>query len=98
LPNTNAAAARVLDRLGIEVTGAPAVRCCGAIDYHLDARTAGLTHARRNIDAWWPAVQKGAASRVSDQIAYYYIGCYYITHYYILQRAFLNRNKRICVF
>jgi glycolate oxidase iron-sulfur subunit len=34
-----------------------------AIDYHLDARTAGLTHARRNIDAWWP-VQNGAEAIV----------------------------------
>jgi glycolate oxidase iron-sulfur subunit len=63
-PNTNAAAARVLDRFGIEVIGTPAVQCCGAIDYHLDARTAGLTHARRNIDAWWPAVQNGAEAIV----------------------------------
>jgi glycolate oxidase iron-sulfur subunit len=63
-PNTNAAAARVLDRLGIEVTRTPSVQCCGAIDYHLDARTAGLAHARRNIDAWWPAVQDGAEAIV----------------------------------
>jgi len=59
-PNTNAAAARVLDRLGIELLSAPGVQCCGAIDYHLDARAAGLAHARRNIDQWWPAIESGA--------------------------------------
>jgi glycolate oxidase iron-sulfur subunit len=63
-PNTNAAAARVLDRLGIEVLSTPAVRCCGAIDYHLEARAAGLAHARRNIDAWWAAVESGAEAIV----------------------------------
>ncbi|MGQ7247387.1 glycolate oxidase subunit GlcF [Halomonas sp. V046] len=51
-PNTNAATARVLARLGIGLTPAPAVGCCGAIDYHLNALEAGRERARRNIDAW----------------------------------------------
>ena len=63
-PNTNAAAARVLDRLGIEVGYAPAASCCGAIDYHLDAQADGLKSARRNIDAWWPMIEAGAEAIV----------------------------------
>jgi len=63
-PNTNAAAARVLDRLGIRVIPAPSAVCCGAVDYHLDAQTAGLNRARRNIDAWWPAIERGAEAIV----------------------------------
>ncbi len=63
-PNTNAAAARVLNRLGIEVTNAPFAGCCGAIDYHLNARQKGLQRARRNIDAWWPAIEAGAQAIV----------------------------------
>jgi glycolate dehydrogenase iron-sulfur subunit len=63
-PNTNAAAARVLDRLGISVTAAPSAGCCGATDYHLNAQEAGLARARRNIDAWWPAVEAGAEAIV----------------------------------
>ncbi|GAC1035511.1 glycolate oxidase subunit GlcF [Pseudomonas sp. No.117] len=59
-PNTNAAAARVLDRLGISLEAAPRAGCCGAVDYHLNAQDAGLDRARRNIDAWWPALQAGA--------------------------------------
>ncbi len=59
-PNTNAAAARVLDRLDISVTAAPQAGCCGAVDYHLDAQSKGLIRARRNIDAWWPAIEAGA--------------------------------------
>ncbi|WP_145008439.1 glycolate oxidase subunit GlcF [Pseudomonas oryzihabitans] len=59
-PNTNAATARVLDRLGISLDAAPRAGCCGAVDYHLNAQEAGLDRARRNIDAWWPALQAGA--------------------------------------
>ena len=63
-PNTNAAAARVLDRLGISVTPAPQAGCCGANDYHLNAQETGLARARRNIDAWWPAIEAGAEAIV----------------------------------
>ncbi|NLF55502.1 MAG: glycolate oxidase subunit GlcF [Thauera phenolivorans] len=63
-PNTNAATARVLDRLGISVVPATEAGCCGAVDYHLDAHQAGLDRARRNIDAWWPALQAGAEAIV----------------------------------
>ena len=59
-PNTNAATARVLDRLGISIVPAASAGCCGAVDYHLDAQDDGLNHARRNIDAWWPQIEAGA--------------------------------------
>ncbi|MBX8515134.1 glycolate oxidase subunit GlcF [Pseudomonas cichorii] len=63
-PNTNAATARVLDRLGISVQPVSEAGCCGAVDYHLNAQDAGLDRARRNIDAWWPAIENGAESIV----------------------------------
>ncbi|MEA3121477.1 MAG: glycolate oxidase iron-sulfur subunit [Paraburkholderia sp.] len=63
-PNTNAAAARVLDRLGISVTPAAQAGCCGATEYHLNAQDDGLARARRNIDAWWPAIEAGAEAIV----------------------------------
>ncbi|MEJ6656717.1 MAG: glycolate oxidase subunit GlcF [Pseudomonas sp.] len=63
-PNTNAAAARVLDRLGISIKPISEAGCCGAVDYHLDAQQAGLDRARRNIDAWWPAIENGAEAIV----------------------------------
>lgn len=63
-PNTNAATARVLDRLGISITPGREAGCCGAVDYHLDAQAAGLNHARRNIDAWWPSIEQGAEAIV----------------------------------
>jgi glycolate oxidase iron-sulfur subunit len=58
-PNTNAAAARVLDRLGITLVRAEAAGCCGAVSLHLDARDEALDQIRRNIDAWWPHVDRG---------------------------------------
>ncbi|WP_297844992.1 glycolate oxidase subunit GlcF [Pseudomonas sp.] len=63
-PNTNAATARVLDRLGISITPISQAGCCGAVDYHLNAQEAGLNRARRNIDAWWPSVENGAEAIV----------------------------------
>jgi glycolate oxidase iron-sulfur subunit len=63
-PNTNAATARVLDRLGISVKPIAEAGCCGAVDYHLNAQDAGLDRARRNIDAWWPSIESGALAIV----------------------------------
>lgn len=63
-PNTNVAAARVLDRLGISVTPCREAGCCGAVDYHLDAQAAGLDRARHNIDAWWPLIEKDGVEAI----------------------------------
>lgn len=59
-PATNAAAARVLSCLGIDLIEVPEAGCCGAAAYHLNARAEGLDAARRNIDTWWPQVENGA--------------------------------------
>jgi len=59
-PATNAAAARILGRLGIDLVEVPEAGCCGAAAYHLNAQTQGLDAMRRNIDAWWPQIQAGA--------------------------------------
>jgi len=53
-PGINAAAARVLDRLGVQLLSAPAAGCCGAVRFHLDDQRGALAQMRRNIDAWWP--------------------------------------------
>jgi glycolate oxidase iron-sulfur subunit len=63
-PNINAATARVLDSLGIEVVLAPAAGCCGAIAQHLDESERALQQARRNIDAWWPLLDSGIEALV----------------------------------
>ena len=63
-PETNAATARVLSHLGIELIDAPAAGCCGALSHHLGAGEEGLDFMRRNIDAWWPFVERGAEAVV----------------------------------
>jgi glycolate oxidase iron-sulfur subunit len=63
-PNTNRAAARVFDRLGISLDAADGAGCCGALAYHLGEHDAGKAFMRRNIDAWWPLLTSGAEAIV----------------------------------
>ena len=59
-PDIDAAAARVLDRLGLSLLPVPATGCCGAVHQHLSAPNQALDFMRRNIDAWWPRIEAGA--------------------------------------
>jgi len=64
-PNIDAAMARILDRIGISgVRTAAGGGCCGALPEHLGAHDDALAIARRNVDAWWPAVEAGAEAIV----------------------------------
>jgi glycolate oxidase iron-sulfur subunit len=63
-PNINAAAARVLDRLGISLLTAPGAGCCGAASHHTSGVAEGRRLARRNIDAWWPLLEQGVEAIV----------------------------------
>ena len=63
-PNTNAAAARVFDRLGISLVSAQDTGCCGALNQHLSDSDGARAMMRRNIDAWWPHVETGAEAIV----------------------------------
>ena len=63
-PAINAAAARVLDRLGISLVSSSGAGCCGAVSYHLTAQGEGLGFMRRLIDAWWPQIEAGAEAIV----------------------------------
>jgi glycolate oxidase iron-sulfur subunit len=53
-PSINAAAARVLDRIGISLLEVPGAGCCGAVRFHLNYQEAGRDDMRALIDAWWP--------------------------------------------
>jgi glycolate oxidase iron-sulfur subunit len=63
-PDINAAAARVLDRVGISLLENSAAGCCGALRYHLNFQADGLDDMRRVIDAWWPAVERGEVEAI----------------------------------
>jgi len=58
-PSIDFATARVLDRIGITPLRVPyAAECCGALSQHLGELEEALTFARRNIDAWWPHLDR----------------------------------------
>ena len=57
-PNINAATARVLDAVGVQLVMAPKSGCCGAVRYHMNDQEGGLDDMRRNIDAWWPMIEQ----------------------------------------
>ena len=63
-PDINAAAARVLDKLGIALIEAPEAGCCGALRFHLNAQDDGLNDMRALIDAWWPSIEGGVEAIV----------------------------------
>ena len=71
-PNINAAAMRVLDKLGISLGSAPEAGCCGAVSYHLNAQQEGLDYMRRNVDAWWPYIalepEKGPGAKGETRV------------------------------
>jgi glycolate oxidase iron-sulfur subunit len=63
-PGINAATARVLDALGIELVAVADAGCCGAISQHLGAPQEARRFMRCNIDAWWPQLERGAEAIV----------------------------------
>jgi glycolate oxidase iron-sulfur subunit len=63
-PAINAAAARVLDKLGIGLVRVRGAGCCGAASHHTSGAKQGLDFVRANIDAWWPQVEAGCEAIV----------------------------------
>ncbi len=66
-PGIGAASARVLDRCGVSIDAhSDAGGCCGAIAQHLGDPDGARAAARRNVDAWEPALAAGAEAIVSN--------------------------------
>jgi glycolate oxidase iron-sulfur subunit len=59
IPAIDSATVRVLDALGVQAVVPAAGGCCGAIRHHLNDGAGAMDDARRNIDAWWPAIESG---------------------------------------
>src|SRR5258706_7485977 len=57
-PRINAAAARVLDRLGISLIDSPS-GCCGAVRFHMNKQDEGRDDMRARVDEWWPLLERG---------------------------------------
>lgn len=93
-PNINAAAARVLDRLGITLLEAPGTGCCGALRFHLNDVEAARADARRVIDAWWPLLEAGAEAIVMTASG---CGVHVRDYAHLLQEdpAYAERARRV---
>ncbi len=63
-PQINTAAAMVLDANSISCLRLSDV-CCGAVGLHNGDYEGAKDLARKNIDAWWPAIQEGVEAIVS---------------------------------
>jgi glycolate oxidase iron-sulfur subunit len=70
-PSINAAAARVLDRIGVSLLEVPGAGCCGGVRFHLNYQEDGRDDMRALIDGWWPI----ASGREVEAIAMTASGC-----------------------
>ena len=64
MPSIDSATARVLAAIGVGVSYAQESGCCGAIRHHLDDPAGALEDARRNVDAWFPALEVQAVEAI----------------------------------
>ena len=64
-PSINAAAARVLDRLGVSLVRSSGERCCGALSHHLARTGTALEQVRHNVQVLAAALDDGAEAIIS---------------------------------
>jgi len=58
-PEINAATARLLARLGVDLIVAPGTGCCGALVHHLGREHDAAAQAKSDIDAWTREIESG---------------------------------------
>jgi glycolate oxidase iron-sulfur subunit len=63
-PEFRAAAVRLINRCGYDVTFAAGEGCCGALVHHMGREEAALEAARRNVDAWMRAIEEGGLDAI----------------------------------
>ncbi|MDA3920941.1 MAG: glycolate oxidase subunit GlcF [Salinisphaera sp.] len=93
-PHTNAAATRLLNRLGVRVITPTGAGCCGALSQHLSYRDEALDYARANIDAWWPHIRAGAEAIIVSASG---CGAEIVEYGYLLRNdpAYAERAARV---
>jgi glycolate oxidase iron-sulfur subunit len=57
-PDINAAAIRLLARLGVEVVPTKGEGCCGALLHHLGKDASALAQVRHNVDLWSAEIER----------------------------------------
>jgi glycolate oxidase iron-sulfur subunit len=63
-PETNAAAIRLLNRLGVEVVVAEGAGCCGALGHHMGFTDQSHAFARANIESWQREIRNGGLDAI----------------------------------
>jgi glycolate oxidase iron-sulfur subunit len=63
-PDINAAAIRLLSRLGVAVVLPRGEGCCGALLHHLGKEAGGLAQARANIDVWTAEIERNGLDAI----------------------------------
>ncbi len=63
-PQTNAAAIRFLNRLGIEVVVPAGEVCCGSLVHHMGREEQSLDAARHNVDVWTRELEQGGLDAI----------------------------------
>ena len=63
-PDTNAAAVRLLNRLGVEVVVPEGEGCCGSLVHHMGREEQALDAARRNVDVWTREIDNGGLDAI----------------------------------
>ncbi len=63
-PQFRAAAVRLINRCGYDVTFAAGEGCCGALVHHMGREEAALESARRNVDAWTREIAAGGLDAI----------------------------------
>ena len=68
-PDINEITIRLLEQLNIGASIIYGSGCCGAVNQHMDAAAEARQFMRRNIDAWWPAIEAGAEAIITTASA-----------------------------
>ena len=64
-PETNSAAVRVLDAIGIQTLTAAGEGCCGAMDFHMAEPGSARKLIVNNLERWWPLIEQGVEAIVT---------------------------------
>jgi glycolate oxidase iron-sulfur subunit len=74
MPGINAAAVRLLTRLGVEVVRPKGEGCCGSLPHHMGDSHAAHTLAAKDIEIWWKETKAGGGAGL-DAIVVTASGC-----------------------
>ncbi|TCK30099.1 glycolate oxidase iron-sulfur subunit [Ancylobacter aquaticus] len=56
-PEIDAAAIRLMTRMGVEIVRPVGGGCCGSLTHHMGKEDLALANARANVDAWWREIE-----------------------------------------